>query len=174
MIPKKDGLVSVFYPWLFCLHQISYCKFMANFWVLLEGNFGEWARPVAGGQPTNYHCYFFKACCSLHWPIIIDMSCHIFLVIYLIIGIFYNVISLVEMYSSFIQFMVLLKGTLLSILEYIVALYISFTNYLFIYLLKWNLRRWKFFSGCVGRKLLSKRLEPITDLCHLSMYFVGI
>ena len=35
---------------------------------------------------------------------------------YLIIGIFYNVISLVKMYSSFIQFMVLLKGTLLSIL----------------------------------------------------------
>jgi len=32
----------------------------------------------------------------------------------------------------------------------------------------------KFFSGCVGRKSLSKRLEPITNLCHLSSYFISI
>ncbi len=43
------------------------------------------ARLVAGGkglayarQAFNYHCYFCKACCSLHWPIIINISCHIF------------------------------------------------------------------------------------------------
>jgi len=29
-----------------------------------------------------------QACCSLHWLIIINISCHIFLVVYLIIQIF--------------------------------------------------------------------------------------
>ena len=32
----------------------------------------------------------------------------------------------------------------------------------------------KKFSGCVGRKLLSERLEPITIYVNLSYYFVNI
>ena len=47
-------------------------------------------------------------------------------------------------------------------------IYIYFTIYLFIYILAWNLRQWKFCGGCVGRKKVSERLEPITIYVNLS------
>ena len=46
---------------------------------------------------------------------------------------------------------------------------------MFIYIFKMEFMKVKEnFSGCVRRKKLSERLEPITDLCHLSSYFIGI